>query len=474
MRLHSNFNTTKRIAMVSVILLFAGCKSLGPDYQRPAMAMPTQFSEEAADNKTTSSNIANTWWTLYQDKTLNDLVAMAQQNNTDIKLAVARIEEADAAMREVGAETFPTLNLDARAARSRVTGAGAFPVFGNNPRNNYIAQLGTSFEIDFWGKLRRAKESARAQTLSSIYAKDTVALSLSGLVANNYLLLRSLDSQIVISQENLKSRDASLALTKRRLEGGVVSALDVYQAEVASANLRAQLAEFIKLRAITLHQLAVLTGTLDLKLMAAEIESLPIPPTPPAGLPSSLLEARPDVRQAEQQLVSANANIDVAKAALYPTISLTAALGGESLELGNILKSAARIWTGGLSLHLPIFDSGKTGAQVEQASAQQKQALASYESAIQNAFREVNDALVNVRQSTEREFALNESRIAAKKALEISKNRYQSGYSAYLEVLDSQRAYNEAALAFVQSRQSRLFATVELFKALGGGWHSDL
>ena len=172
--------------------------------------------------------------------------------------------------------------------------------------------------------------------------------------------------------------------------------------------------------------------------------------------------------------VSANANIGVAKAALYPTISLTAALGGESLELSNILKSAARIWTGGLSLHLPIFDSGKTGAQVEQASAQQKQALASYESAIQNAFREVNDALVNVRQSTEREFALNESRVAAKKALEISKNRYQSGYSAYLEVLDSQRAYNEAALAFVQSRQSRLFATVELFKALGGGWHSDL
>jgi multidrug efflux system outer membrane protein len=223
-----------------------------------------------------------------------------------------------------------------------------------------------------------------------------------------------------------------------------------------------------------LHQLALLTGTFDLKLSAAEIESLPIPPTPPAGLPSSLLEARPDVRQAEQQLVSANANIGVAKAALYPTISLTAALGGESLALSDVLKSAARIWTGGLTLHLPIFDSGKTGAQVEQASAKQKQALADYERAVQNAFREVNDALISVRQSAEREFALNESQVAAKKALEISKNRYQSGYSAYLEVLDAQRVYNEAALAFVQSRQARLVATVELFKALGGGWHSDL
>lgn len=471
MMLPSVFNITKAILLSLVVLLFAGCKSLGLDYQRPAMPIPEQFTEVsvATDNK-----VSNSWWTLYQDKTLNDLVALAQLNNTDIKIAVARIEEADAAMREVGAETFPTVNLDAKASRSRVTEAGAFPVFSSNPRNNYIAQFGTTFEIDFWGKLRRAKESARAQTLSSRYAKDTVSLSLSGLVANNYLILRSLDSQIVISQDNLKSREDSLALTKRRLEGGVASALDVHQAEVASANLRALLAELTKLRAITLHQLAVLTGTLDLKLSTAEIESLPIPPTPPAGLPSSLLEARPDVRQAEQQLISANANIGVAKAALYPTISLTAALGGESLALSDVLKSAARIWTGGLSLHLPIFDSGKTGAQVEQASAKQKQALAEYERAVQNAFREVNDALISVRQSAARESALNESQVAAKKALEISKNRYQSGYSAYLEVLDAQRVYNEAALAFVQSRQARLVATVELFKALGGGWHSDL
>jgi multidrug efflux system outer membrane protein len=168
--------------------------------------------------------------------------------------------------------------------------------------------------------------------------------------------------------------------------------------------------------------------------------------------------------------VAANANIGIAKAALYPTISLTAALGGESMELGDILKSAARIWTGGLSLYLPIFDSGKRNAQVDRVSSKQKQALASYESAIQNAFREVNDALVSVRQNTEREFALNQSQIAAKQALEISNNRYQSGYSAYLDVLDAQRVYNDATLAFVQSRQARLVATVNLFKVLGGGW----
>jgi multidrug efflux system outer membrane protein len=201
---------------------------------------------------------------------------------------------------------------------------------------------------------------------------------------------------------------------------------------------------------------------------------MPLPPTPPAGLPSSLLEARPDIRQAEELMVAANANIGVAKAALYPTISLTASLGGESLALGDIMKSAARIWTGGVNLYLPVFDAGKINSRITQASAKQKQALASYEGAIQNAFREVNDALVNLRQNTERETALNQSQIAAKKALDISENRYQSGYSGYLDVLDAQRVYNDAALAFIQSRQARLAATVSLFKALGGGWQADV
>ena len=247
----------------------------------------------------------------------------------------------------------------------------------------------------------------------------------------------------------------------------------MHQAEVASANLSAQLAELTRMRAVTLHQLAVLTGTLDLNVATADIKALPIPPTPPAGLPSSLLEARPDVRQAEEDMIAANANIAVAKAALYPSISLTASFGGESLELGDILKSAARIWSGGLSLNLPIFDSGRLTSKVDQASAKQKQALASYEGAVQNAFREVNDALINLRQYTERESALNRSQEAAKKALDVSENRYKSGYSAYLDVLDAQRVYNDAALAFIQSRQARLVATVDLFKSLGGGWKAD-
>lgn len=466
-----NYPEFKLLSLMLAVAVLPGCALIGPDYKRPDTNVPAQFSEQDGASGESAAAVSNSWWELYQDPLLNDLVRKARANNTDIQVAVARVEEADAVLREVGAALYPEVDLNSTATRSRVTEAGAFPVFnGLNPRNDFTFGLGTSFELDFWGKLRRAKESARAQALATRYAKDTVDLSLSGLVASNYLLLRSLEGQIAVSRDSLRARNESLALTKRRLEGGVASALEVNQAEAASANIEAQIADLVRQRAIAEHELAVLTGDLSLKVAEGDIKNLPIPPVPPAGLPSSLLEARPDVRQAEQNMIAANAKIGVAKAALYPSISLTGNLGGESIELSDLLKSAARVWSLGLSLNLPIFDSGRLQSKVDQASAQQKQALASYIGSVQTAFKEVNDALVTVRQSAEREAALDRSQQAAKQALQIADNRYQSGYSAYLDVLDSQRVYNDAALAYIQSRQARLVATVDLFKALGGGW----
>lgn len=464
----------KTIAILIMAVGLNGC-SIWPDYMRPNISLPEMFSsqDEVAN---APIQVPNRWWTLYGDETLNNLVDEALKNNTDIKLAVARVEEADAALREAGAFLFPQVDLSGAGNRVRVTEAGPFPVFAANPRNNYNVQLATTFELDFWGKLRKAKTAARAQALATRYAQDTVSLTLASQVATNYLALRGADSQIKVTQDNIKSRDESLALTKRRLEGGVASALDVHQAEVASANLVAQLAELQRMREMTLHQLAILTGNLGLKVASADITALPIPPAPPAGLPSSLLEARPDIRQAEATMIAADANIGVAKAALYPTISLTGSFGGESLELNDLLTSPARVWGAGLGLKLPIFDSGRLNARVDQASARQKQALASYEASLQNAFTEVNNALVNLRQYSEREVALARGEAAAKKALDVSENRYQSGYSAYLDVLDAQRVYNDSAISFIQSRQARIVATVELFKALGGGWqdlHND-
>ena len=459
-----------RLSVALPALSLVACQMVGPDYFRPKQTLPASYQESQASDAAVA--MSNQWWTLYNDEVLNDLIAKASKNNTDIKIAVARIEEADGYMREVGAALFPQVNVDSSASRYKVTELGATPLFnGMSPtRSNYNVKLSTTFELDFWGKLRRAQESAKAQALASRFAKDTVDLSLKSLVTGDYLLLRSLEAQIELSKASMKSREDSLALTQRRLEGGVSSALDVHQAEVAYNNLKAQLADLTRQRAIIEHQLAVLAGDLDLKIAAGDIQSLPIPPVPPVGLPSTLLEARPDVRQAEQNLIAANAKIGVAKAALFPTISLTAGLGGESKDLGDVLKSAARIWNGGLSLNLPVFDSGRLSSKVDQASAEKKQLLASYERAVQNAFTEVNDALVNVRQNTEREAALNASQSSASKALEIANNRYKSGYTGYLEVLDAQRVFNDASLAYVQSRQARLTSTVELFKALGGGW----
>ena len=458
-----------KILMFSICLSLISCKTVGPDYKRTEVNLPNTYSEEDS-NKSASNDSLKQWWTHYQDTKLNALVEASLKNNTNIALAIARIEEADANVREVGASLLPQVNVSADASRSKVTELGAFPTFGGAVRNNYSFGLNTAYEIDFWGKIRRAKESATANAQASRFAKETVELSLIGLVTSHYLQLSGIEAQVMVTKSNQQSRVESLGLTQRRLAGGVASSLEVSQAEVAVSNLDAQLIELNRLRAITLHQLAVLTGVLDLKLDVADLRNFPVPPIPPAGLPSSMLESRPDIRQAEQALIAENAKIGVAKAALYPSISLTGLFGAESLQLKNILKSGARIWSLGLGLDLPIFDADRRQSRVEQATASQKQALSQYQAAIQNAFKEVNDALASRRLNAEREQAFVRSQLAANKALSVAENRYKSGYSAYLEVLDAQRVYNDASLATVQAKQAYYLSTVELFKALAGDW----
>ena len=459
----------KKTLLVCLGLSLISCKTVGPDYKRSEANLPAVFSETAD----VESLQLKEWWKQYQDPKLNELIALSLKNNTNIALAVARIEEADASMREVGATLYPQVDLSAGATRSKVTELGSFPPFGGAERNNFNFGLSTSYEIDFWGKIKRAKESAAANALATRAGKDTVELSLIGLVASNYLQLRGLEAQIAVTKNNQASRKEALSLNQRRLAGGVASSLEVSQAEVAVSNLDAQLIELTRLRALSLHQLAVLTGQLDLTLAEGDLRTLPVPPTPPAGLPSQLLENRPDIREAEQNLIAQNAKIGVAKAAMYPSISLTGSLGAESVDLGDILKPGARIWSFGLGLDLPIFDSGRRQSRVEQADARQKQALAQYQTSIQNAFREVNDALITRRLNAEREQAYVRSETSARQALTVAENRYKSGYSAYLEVLDAQRVHNDASLAVVQAKQATFLATVELFKALGSNWKAE-
>jgi multidrug efflux system outer membrane protein len=462
--------TIKTFSLMSVLMVLTGCISVGPDYERPTLALPDNYGKNAlSEESNTLNKIPKKWWTLYQDPELNALVEKAFNNNSSIKGAVARIEEADAQMREAGAALLPTVDASGDGSRSRSTEAGNFPPFGANPNNSYELGLSSSVELDFWGKLSRAKEAARANYLASRFAKETVQLSTESLVVTNYLTIRSLDSQLINVKENLKVSEESLALAKRREEGGIVSILDVQQASLVRDNLLLEEQELLRSRALSEHVLNILTLE-EVNLEQTDLTRLPMPPTPPLGLPSAILENRPDVREAEQNMVAANANIGVAKAALYPSISLTGSLGGESVELSDVLKSAARVWSYGLSLDLPIFNGGALRSRVDQASARQKQALQSYIGTVATAFKEVNDALVNLRRYKAIEVIADSKQKTTQSMLDVAQNRYKAGYSSYLDVLEAQRSHIEASQGFVQSRQNTLTATVDLFKALGGGW----
>ena len=461
----------RRSVVALAALALAGCM-VGPDYQRPQTPLPTAYADAPAADAAATPAVRADWWTLYGDRTLDELVVAALSDNLDVATAVARIEEFDADLREANAVLFPEIDLGGSAARSRTSAAVASPQ-SIRVSNDLRIALSTSFEIDFWGRLRRLLESARAQVLSTHYAKDVVTLSLAGLTSQTYFLLRSLDAQITATRETLTTREEYLGVVRRRVDAGLASGLDLAQAQGARSDAAAQLKDLVRQRALAEHLLGTLTSRLDLKVAPGDLAQLPVPPTPPTGLPSTLLERRPDIRQAEEALVAANAQIGVAKAALLPRISLTGALGGESAALSSLARSSAGIWSIGFALAQPVFTWGRLTAEVDATTARQKQALFGYQKSIQTAFREVSDALVNVSQTSAMEVDLQSSVDAARDALHLSTERYESGYSTYLAVLDAQRTLNISQLALIRNRQALLSASVDLMKALGGGWTDE-
>ncbi len=463
------------LALAGAALLAGACAPVGPDYVRPSYELPRSFARAASDT-TQAGQVRADWWTLFGDAKLNELVASAFERNSDVRLAVARIEEADANLREANASFLPQVDLNAVPARSRISTTQATPLSSAVPvvRSNLRLTATTSFELDFWGRLRRGVEAVRAQALGTRYAKDVVALSLAGLTAQAYFSLRSLDAQIAATRATFASREEALTYVRNRARGGIASDLDLGQAETARADSAATLKDLVRQRALAEHQLGTLTGRLDLALADADLLALPVPPLPPAGLPSSLVERRPDIQQAEQALVSANAQIGVAKAAQLPSISLTGADGWESKALSSLIQGSSAVWSLGLALTFPVFDAGRYAARTDAAIARQQQAVAAYQKSIETGFREVADALSNAQQSASAEEDYRTRLESARRTLRLAKLRYDAGYSAYLEVLDAQRTANEAELAFVRNRQLRLTASVDLMKALGGGWAPEM
>lgn len=459
-------NRTLLIALAAALLV-AGCKT-GPDYQRPEIAAPTGWRTTAP---TTESLANQAWWEFYQDPTLTNLIATALTNNQDLRIAAARIEQAMAGYRAQRASLMPALDASGTWTRSRsgytgVTGDN-FDVFGL-----------LSYEVDLWGRLRRLTEAARAQMLASEEGRNTVYLGLVANVAVNYFNLRALDAQLEVARRTLITRTNSLELTRIKFaeqDGkgyGIVSELDVRQAETQVYSARSSIVQLERAVATTENALSFLLGGHPGPIPRGRpLAQQAQPARVPAGLPSDLLLRRPDIRAAEQQLIAANADIGAARAAYFPTISITAALGVQSVQLEDLFSSgASKAWSFAPQLAGPIFQGGRIRAGVQAAEARKRELLAAYEQVIQNAFREVDDALVAITTLRE-QITIGEANVVAeRRRLELSLDRYENGLSEYLEVLDAERSLFSAELGLAQIRGEALSALAQLYKALGGGW----
>ena len=448
----------------AVACLLTAC-AVGPDYERPALPAAASYPE----GKGGKAVIAADWWAGLGDARLTQLVGQALKNNTDIRIAAGRVEEASAGLADVAGAQLPAVSAGAGATRNVVSGDSytSFSTYGRT-RKDYTAGLSTSFELDFWGKLRRASEAARAQLLSADEARRQVELGVVASVVKAYALVRSADVQQASAQEVLTVREEELRIVQQRSKVGSAGANEVAQAEVSRAAAVAALSDARRARAQAEHLLGFLVGKPDLVLRPQLAAPGPTPPAPATGLPAELLRRRPDVIAAEQALVAANARIGYAKAAYFPTFSLTGAVGAESKEFASVFDQNNGTSVLGLNMSVPLFDFGRTAAKVDAAVAAQHQAAAAYEKAVLTAFREVRDALTDVRETMASAQAAGRREQAAREAFRIAEERRKQGQLDPMEFLAARRLLAESKVAVARVRLDRLGAQVDLVKALGG------
>lgn len=459
--------------------LLAGC-ALGPDYHRPALEVPAEFrgvarSEPAPAAPGSASFGDDGWWIVYTDPDLQALLAIAIKNNFDVKIAVARIDEARAQLGSTRLSYLPQVSVDAGAARTKTSEYALVP---GAPRISDEAQVQilASYQFDLWGQLRRANEAARANLLASRYAARAVEVTLVATLANAYYQLISLDSQLEITKRTVVTREKFLELTHAQHERGYATGLDAATAEAQLAAARATVPDLERQIAQTEDQISTLLGSNPGPITRTRYgEAVPeAPPRPPAGLPAHLLERRPDVAQAEQALVSANAAIGVAKAALFPNISLTGSDGFLSVPLNHLFTSPAAEWGVGVSLIQPLLSAQSNLYQIELADARKREALYSYQRTVQAAFQDVADALVAYQKFGEQEREQATQVKALRSASEIALARYRIGYASYFDVIQADRDLFTAELSLAQAYASNLSALVHLYSALGGGWQERI
>jgi multidrug efflux system outer membrane protein len=459
----------RQAALAAAALVLAAC-TVGPDYKRPQVEVPPAFRGVAIDPAMDPRSLGDlAWWAIFQDAELHALLRTALEANYDLRIATARILDARARVTSTRSFQFPELTVSGSAPYQRFEGESspflpkeAFTPFGS---------LDLFFEIDFWGRFRRATEAARADLLASEEARHVVVTTLVSDVATAYFQLRELDLELDISRRTFASRQGALKLVQLRQQGGVSGMLDVRQAEVLLYTAAETIPDVERRMEQTENFISILLG----RNPDAVPRGRPLPeqlalPTLPSGLPARLVERRPDIRLSEAQLAAATARIGVAKADYFPRITLLATAGGGGAAIDGSWIGPFGLFGIGPAVSWPIFNAGRTGAGVDSAEARAQEALVRYQQTIQQAFREVADALVEHRKR--REFRVQQESLVAslRDATRLADIRYRGGVAAYLEVLDTERQLFDAELLLAQAQRDELLAVVQLYKALGGGW----
>jgi len=466
----------RRLATVLVVVgLLSGC-TVGPNYRRPEVIVPADW-RNAPEQRDSLGDLG--WWGIFQDPALHELLSTAVVANRDVQVAVARVLESRAQLGVARAAQFPQVNAGASYQYTRPNSENSPFLNGSRGRSpftgdDFETSVDLAFELDLWGRLRRATEAARAELLAREENRRAVLITLVSDVARTYFDLLELDQELEIARRTLQTREESLQLQRRRFQQGLSTQLDVDRADAEAAVAAATVPDLERRIAQNENALSVLLGRNPGPIArGTPLDGQRLPPAVPAGLPSALLERRPDIRQAEQTLVAANARIGVAKAEYFPKITLTGVLGVESVSLSDLFTGGSRFWSIGPAMTVPLFTAGRIKNTVKGFEARQQQAALQYLQTIQQAFREVEDALVSHRKVRDIR-AERERRVTAnRRALSMVTLRYDRGLSTQLEVLDIQRELFSAELEFASATRDQLTAVVQLYRALGGGWQGQ-
>jgi outer membrane protein, multidrug efflux system len=459
----------RRIAALSLLGFALGGCMLGPDYRRPPVETPQAWRFEEKEVKEIVDTL---WWKQFDDPVLNRLIDVALKENKDLKIAAMRLEELSGRYDVARAALLPVIGAGATAQRKRVTETGQVPLPStvDNPVELYQGSIFANWEIDFWGKLRRGTEAARADLLGTEEGRRGVVLSLVASVAGAYVNLRSLDRQLWIARDTAMSRVESHRIFSLRFQEGFVSQLELSQVKSEYERALAAIPSLEKAIAQQENALSILIGRNPGAITRGKaLDEIELPAIP-AGLPSDLLVRRPDIRQAEQDLISANAQIGVARAQYFPTISLTVMFGWESARLAQLFTGPSRIWNWAVPVTQPIFTGGSIAGEVKAVEAAREEAVLRYQKAIQNAFRDVEDSLVDQRRTRE-QLGLQKRQVESlREYARVARLSYDNGYTSYIAVLDAERSLFDAQLAYAQTQGALFQALINLYKAMGGGW----